>query len=83
MDVDYLLSKAEADTQSKVSTAANKIIESGVSTEEGLYGALKGGVFLNNHVSHTERSEDSIKKAITAVARGRLIAAIWKAIVSR
>ncbi|PLW08782.1 hypothetical protein PCANC_22184 [Puccinia coronata f. sp. avenae] len=80
MDVDYLLSKAEADTQSKVSTAANKIIESGVSTEEGLYGALKGGVFLNNHVSHTERSEDSIKKEITAVARGRLIAAIWKAI---
>ncbi|PLW15648.1 hypothetical protein PCANC_15106 [Puccinia coronata f. sp. avenae] len=79
MDVDYLLSNAQADTQAKLSSTTNKVIESGISTEEGLYGVLKGGLFLNNHFSYTERSEDEIKTAITAVARGRLIAAIWKA----
>jgi hypothetical protein len=82
MDVDYLLSNAQADTQAKLSSTTNKVIESGISTEEGLYGVLKGGLFLNNHFSYTERSEDEIKTAITAVARGRLIAAIWKATVS-
>lgn len=83
MDVNYLLSNAQADTQAKISNSTNRVIESGISTEEGLYGALKGGVFLNNHFSSNERSEDEIKTAITAVARGRLIAAIWKATVSR
>ena len=83
MDVNYLLSNAQADTQAKISNSTNRVIESGISTEEGLYGALKGGIFLNNHFSLNERSEDEIKTAITAVARGRLIAAIWKATVSR
>ncbi|KAH9464711.1 hypothetical protein Pst134EB_004227 [Puccinia striiformis f. sp. tritici] len=79
MDVSYLLSKAQAETQAKLSDATKKVIVNGISTEEGLYGALKGGVFLNNHFSATERSEDEIKEAISAVARARLVAAIWKA----
>jgi hypothetical protein len=83
MDVDYMLSKAEAETQAKLSSSTKKVIQSGISTEEGLYGALQGGLFLNNHFSYTERSQDEIKTAIATVARGRLIAAIWKATVSR
>ncbi|PLW32775.1 hypothetical protein PCANC_17359 [Puccinia coronata f. sp. avenae] len=79
MDVDYMLSKAEAETQAKLSSSTKKVIQSGISTEDGLYGALQGGLFLNNHFSYTERSQDEIKTAIATVARGRLIAAIWKA----
>ncbi|WAR55521.1 hypothetical protein PtB15_6B262 [Puccinia triticina] len=79
MDVSYLLSNAQAETQAKLSDATKKVLENGISTDEGIYGVLKGGAFLNNHFSATERSEDEIRSAISAVARARLIAAIWKA----
>ena len=79
MDVNYLLSNAQADTQAKLSEATKKVLDNGISTDEGIYGALKGGVFLNNHFSDNERSEDDIRSAISDVARARLIAAIWKA----
>jgi len=78
MDVKYLVANAQTDTQAKLSNAAKKVIESGISTDDGLFGVLKGGVFLNNHVGFNERSEDELKTALSAVARARLIAAVWK-----
>ena len=82
MDVKYLVANAQTDTQAKLSNAAKKVIESGISTDDGLFGVLKGGVFLNNHVGFNERSEDELKTALSAVARARLIAAVWKTTVS-
>lgn len=79
MDVNYLLSKAQSEAQAKISNATRQIVQNGISTDRGIYGVLKRGVFLDNHFSASERSEEEMEAAISAVARARLIAAIWKA----
>ncbi|KAA1101780.1 hypothetical protein PGT21_030105 [Puccinia graminis f. sp. tritici] len=79
MDVQYLLSKAQKQVQAQLSNSMNRTISEGISTDKGLYGVLKGGVFLNDQFVTAERSEDEIKAAISVVARARLLAAVWKA----
>ncbi|WAQ89830.1 hypothetical protein PtA15_11A521 [Puccinia triticina] len=78
-DVQFLLSNAQMKAQAQFSNEMKKIIDGGISTEEGLYGALQGGTFLNDKFFTAEYSEDEIKNAISAVGRARLIAAVWKA----
>lgn len=78
-DISYLLSKAQASTQSMLANTTEDALRRGIGTEQGLYGLLKDGIFLNNHFSGTEMTEGDIQAAISRVARARLLAAIWKA----
>ncbi|CAH7685657.1 hypothetical protein BY996DRAFT_4580269 [Phakopsora pachyrhizi] len=78
-DVQYILSKAQSQAQNKIADDARKVLQNGISAEDGLYGVLKDGIFLNNHRSVSEFSEREIQDAISMVARARLLAAIWKA----
>ncbi|CAH7688587.1 hypothetical protein PPACK8108_LOCUS23562, partial [Phakopsora pachyrhizi] len=78
-DVQNLLAKAQSQAQAKIAEDARKVLQNGISSEDGLYGVLKDGIFLNNHRSISEFSERDIQDAITMVARARLIAGIWKA----
>lgn len=79
IDVNYVLAKARSEAQAKISGATRRVIRSGISTGKGIYGVLKAGIFLDNHFSASERSQDEIEAAISAVGRTRLISAIWKA----
>lgn len=78
-DVGYLLSKAQAATQSTIANNTALVTRRGIGTPGGLYGALQDGVFLNNHFSMNELSEGDIQARISHVARVRLLVAIWKA----
>ncbi|KAG0145588.1 hypothetical protein CROQUDRAFT_45594 [Cronartium quercuum f. sp. fusiforme G11] len=78
-DISYLLSKAQASTQTMLANTTETATKQGISSQSGLYGILKDGIFLNNHFSGSEMSEGEIQTAISRVARARLLAAIWKA----
>ncbi|KAH9818695.1 hypothetical protein DFH28DRAFT_958882 [Melampsora americana] len=78
-DISYLLSKAQASTQAMLADTTESATRAGISTEKGLYGILKDGIFLNNHFSGSEMTEGDIQTSIARVARARLLAAIWKA----
>ncbi|KAH9820091.1 hypothetical protein DFH28DRAFT_885878 [Melampsora americana] len=78
-DISYLLSKAQVSTQGNISNGTATALRQGISSSDGLYGALKDGIFLNNHFSADELSESDLQAAITRVAGVRLLAAIWKA----
>ncbi|MBW0487991.1 hypothetical protein O181_027706 [Austropuccinia psidii MF-1] len=79
-DVQYLLSRAQAEAQAKIATDTAQVIKSGISTDDGLYGVLRDGFFLDNHNSIKELSEGDLELAIGRVARARLLAGIWKAL---
>lgn len=75
----YLVSKSQSSTQSTISNNTALVTRAGIGTQEGLYGVLKDGIFLNNHFSGRELSEGDIQARISRVARSRLFGAIWKA----
>ncbi|MBW0472939.1 hypothetical protein O181_012654 [Austropuccinia psidii MF-1] len=79
-DVEYLLSRAQAETQQKINVDTTKVMRHGISTDEGLYGVLRNGFFLDNHNSDEEISEGDLQAAMSSVAKARLLAAMWKAL---
>ncbi|EGG07048.1 uncharacterized protein MELLADRAFT_85933 [Melampsora larici-populina 98AG31] len=82
-DISYLLSKAQASTQGTISNGTASALRQGISSTDGLYGALKDGIFLNNHFSADELAEGDLQAAISHVAGVRLLAAIWKAKIEK
>ncbi|EGG07425.1 uncharacterized protein MELLADRAFT_85821 [Melampsora larici-populina 98AG31] len=48
----YQLSKNQDLIQSQLTKSSEEIVSSGISTEEGIYGALKDGAFLIDHVHY-------------------------------
>ncbi|KAI9625882.1 hypothetical protein H4Q26_016130 [Puccinia striiformis f. sp. tritici PST-130] len=76
----YQLSKTQDLIQSKLTQNSEEIISSGISTEQGIYGVLKDGGFLIDHVHAQSRvnlaaSQQSEMKLSIQL---NLLAAIWE-----
>lgn len=76
----YQLSKSQDLIQTKLAQSSENIISSGISTEEGIYGVLKDGVFLIDHVhcqklgNFAANEQGEMKLSIQL----HLLAAIWE-----
>ncbi|KAI7958601.1 hypothetical protein MJO29_006818 [Puccinia striiformis f. sp. tritici] len=76
----YQLSKSQDLIQSKLTQNSEEIISAGISTEQGIYGVLKDGGFLIDHVHSQSRvnlaaSQQSEMKLSIQL---NLLAAIWE-----
>ncbi|KAG0151151.1 hypothetical protein CROQUDRAFT_719923 [Cronartium quercuum f. sp. fusiforme G11] len=73
---DYYLSQWQSKVQDQLSNSTSAILQAGISTDEGIYGALKGGAFLSDiQIRSTSEVEDEIKQTSTA----RILADILRA----
>ncbi|KNZ53041.1 hypothetical protein VP01_3360g2 [Puccinia sorghi] len=76
----YQLSKTQDLIQTKLTQNSEEIISSGISTEQGIYGALKDGVFLIDHV-HSQNLVNlaaSQQSEMKLSIQLNLLAAIWE-----
>jgi hypothetical protein len=71
-----MLSKLEDKSQEKLSNYTKGVLQSGISTEEGMYGVLKNGVFLQKTI---EKTQFNLQVSFEAVIKLRLLAAILRA----
>ncbi|KAH9809380.1 hypothetical protein DFH28DRAFT_989776 [Melampsora americana] len=63
----YYLSQWQSKVQDQLSNSTTSIIQAGISSESGIYGALKGGAFLSGiQVRSTSEIEEEIKQTSTA-----------------
>ncbi|WAR59186.1 hypothetical protein PtB15_10B528 [Puccinia triticina] len=72
----WMLSKLEDSSQEKLSNYTKGVLQAGISTEEGMYGVLKNGVFLQKTI---EKTQYNLQASFEAVIKLRLLAAILKA----
>ncbi|PLW18040.1 hypothetical protein PCASD_19807 [Puccinia coronata f. sp. avenae] len=72
----WMLSKLEDKSQEKLSNYTKGVLQSGISTEEGMYGVLKNGVFLQKTI---EKTQFNLQVSFEAVIKLRLLAAILRA----
>ncbi|KAI9624032.1 hypothetical protein H4Q26_017043 [Puccinia striiformis f. sp. tritici PST-130] len=76
----YQLSKTQDLIQSKLTQNSEEIISSGISTEQGIYGVLKDGGFLIDHVHAQSRINlaASQQSEMELSIQLNLLAAIWE-----
>ncbi|KAH9459361.1 hypothetical protein MJO28_017161 [Puccinia striiformis f. sp. tritici] len=72
----WMLSNLEDKSQEKLSNYTKGVLQSGISTEEGMYGVLKNGAFLQRTI---EKTQYNLQASFEAVIKLRLLAAILKA----
>ncbi|KAA1063858.1 hypothetical protein PGT21_026748 [Puccinia graminis f. sp. tritici] len=72
----WMLSKLEDKSQEKLSNYTKGVLQAGISTEEGMYGVLKNGAFLQKTI---EKTQYNLQASFEAVIKLRLLAAILKA----
>lgn len=85
----YMLSRNQDMAQMMVTNLSQSIIESGISTEQGIYGVLKDGKFLMNHSFKKFDLKESIKnlageeeEELKTSVQLHLLASIWEHQVS-
>ncbi|CAH7671145.1 hypothetical protein BY996DRAFT_4579058 [Phakopsora pachyrhizi] len=78
----YALSKYQEMAQISVADLTIKNIESGISTEEGMYGVLKDGYFLMDHSTPRKKFEFNIagdkQEDLKIAVQLHLLSSIWK-----
>lgn len=72
----WMLSQLQDRTQEKLNNYTNSVLQAGISTDQGMYGVLKSGIFLQRTI---EQSEFSIESTFESVIRLKLLAAILRA----
>lgn len=76
----YQLSKNQDLIQSQLTKSSEEIVSSGISTEAGIYGTLKDGAFLIDHVHYRNfinfaaNEQNEMKLSIEL----HLLSAIWE-----